>query len=79
MAVGGVVIQPALGRTADLGGYGFSLAVSGVVNALALPFLYLSRRENPSADVVTGAESTLVADDAPAPAPNVTTEADPDR
>lgn len=52
--VGGVVVQPALGRTADLGGYPFSLAVSGAISAVALPFLYLSRRQRPTADVVAG-------------------------
>jgi hypothetical protein len=53
--------------------------VSGVVNALALPFLFLSRRENAPADVVSGGEAALVADDAPAPAPGVPNEPDRDR
>jgi MFS family permease len=47
---GGVVIQPALGRTADVWSYGTSLAVGGVVQAVALPFLVLSRRERPLSD-----------------------------
>jgi MFS family permease len=76
--VGGVVIQPALGRAADLGGYAFSLVLSGAVNAVALPFLYLSRRQNPSAD--TGSTSPASApEDAPAPTPNVAGEPEPDR
>jgi MFS family permease len=49
--VGGVAIQPALGRTADLGGYPFSLVVSGAISAVAIPFLFLSRRQNAAADV----------------------------
>ncbi len=48
--LGGVGIQPVLGRTADLNGYPFSLAVSGAISALALPFLLLSRRANAPAD-----------------------------
>ncbi|MDQ1530059.1 MAG: hypothetical protein QOE37_164, partial [Microbacteriaceae bacterium] len=35
-SAGGVVVQPALGRTADVAGYGFSLAVSGAITAVAL-------------------------------------------
>jgi MFS family permease len=66
--VGGVAIQPALGRTADLAGYGFSLVVSGAISAVALPFLYLSRRQNAPADAAT-AEAPVVPDDAPAPTP----------
>ncbi|HEY8589648.1 MAG TPA: MFS transporter [Naasia sp.] len=55
--VGGVIIQPALGRTADLGGYPLSLAVSGAISAVALPFIYLSRRQRPAADGVASASS----------------------
>ena len=49
---GGVVFQPVLGRTADIGGYPASLLVSGVFSALAIPFLLLSRRANDPADTV---------------------------
>jgi MFS family permease len=76
--VGGVVIQPALGRTADVSGYPFSLVVSGAISAIALPFLYLSRRQNASADEVSGGPA-LAADDAPAPTPNLSSEPEPDR
>ena len=48
--VGGIGIQPALGRVADLSGYGISMAVGGVISAIALPFLWLSRRQNAPAD-----------------------------
>jgi MFS family permease len=47
---GGVVIQPVLGRVADIGGYGASFVVAGGLQALALPFLLLARRERASTD-----------------------------
>ncbi len=49
-SAGGAVIQPALGRAADIGGYGFSLLCSGVVQVLAAPFVLLSRAEHDPAD-----------------------------
>ena len=58
-SAGGVVFQPILGRSADLGGYGGSLLWSGVINAIATPFLLLSRAQRPPADTaveVTPAE-----------------------
>lgn len=50
---GGVVVQPALGRVADLGGYGASYVVGAGVQLLAVPFLWLSRREGHPADTRT--------------------------
>jgi MFS family permease len=47
---GGVVIQPALGRVADVGGYGASLVWGGVISAVAVPFVVLSRAQKPAAD-----------------------------
>ncbi|CAM3106361.1 Major Facilitator Superfamily protein [Arthrobacter ulcerisalmonis] len=49
-SAGGVVVQPALGRTADLFGYSASLAVGGAVQLLAVPFILLSRRQRAQAD-----------------------------
>ncbi len=49
---GGVALQPALGRSADLWGYGTSYVIAGAVQLLAVPFLVLARRENTEADVV---------------------------
>ena len=53
--------QPVLGRSADLGGYGFSLLWSGIIRALAIPFVLLSRAEHDPADtareVASGTES----------------------
>jgi MFS family permease len=47
---GGVVVQPALGRSADVYGYGGSYLIGAVISAAALPFIYRSRRERPTAD-----------------------------
>jgi MFS family permease len=49
-STGGVWAQPALGRTADMWGYAPSYLVGAAISALALPPLYLSRRENTPAD-----------------------------
>jgi MFS family permease len=50
-SAGGVVFQPILGRSADLGGYGASMLWSGVITAFAIPFVLLSRAQRPPADV----------------------------
>lgn len=47
---GGVVIQPTLGRVADVSGYPASLAVGGAIQVLAAPLLALSRRAAHPAD-----------------------------
>ena len=47
---GGVVAQPALGRSADVWGYPVSFGISAVVAAGALPFVWLSRRDRAPAD-----------------------------
>jgi hypothetical protein len=57
-SAGGVWTQPALGRAADVWGYGPSYVASAAIATLALPFLVLSRRENAAADM---------REDAPAP------------
>lgn len=48
---GGVVIQPILGKAADMYSYGTSLFFGGIIQLLALPFLLASRRRNADADV----------------------------
>jgi len=50
-SAGGVVIQPVLGRAADLSGYGVSYAIGAVLQLAAVPFLALSRRERDPADL----------------------------
>jgi MFS family permease len=61
-SAGGVVAQPALGRVADVYGYGPSYVVSAVIQAVSLPFVILARRENAASDPITDApEPTPVA------------------
>jgi MFS family permease len=45
-SAGGVVIQPTLGRSADLWGYGPAYLLTAGIQLLALPFLGLARRRN---------------------------------
>jgi MFS family permease len=56
-SLGGVVAQPALGRVADVSGYAASYFVSGVISALALPFVYLARREQAPSDPIDQSET----------------------
>jgi MFS family permease len=51
---GGVVVQPVLGRSADVWGYPGSYLLGGVISALALPFIFLSRRQDAPADTAGG-------------------------
>jgi MFS family permease len=55
-SAGGVIAQPALGRTADVYGYGASYVVAAVVAALAIPFEILARRERAASDPITDAD-----------------------
>jgi hypothetical protein len=57
-SAGGAVTQPVLGRVADASGYGPSFLVSGAIHALALPFIYLARRQDAPGEIVTA--DTLV-------------------
>jgi len=41
---GGVALQPALGRVADVWGYPATFAISGLFQAAALPFVRLAQR-----------------------------------
>ena len=55
---GGVVLQPVLGRSADVWGYPGSYLLGGAFTALALPFVWLSRRQDTPADkAVEGVET----------------------
>jgi hypothetical protein len=56
---GGLVIQPALGRTADVHGYPASFVVSGVVALASIPFLIASRRERAPADAARASPAKL--------------------
>ena len=53
---GGVVVQPVLGKTADLWGYPLSYTVGAAIQAMALPFLWLARRERAASDELSNAE-----------------------
>ena len=47
---GAVVAQPVLGKVADVWGYPASYVVSAAIQAVAIPFIWLARREKASAD-----------------------------
>jgi MFS family permease len=47
---GGVLVQPLLGRAADVWGYPLSYTVSAAIQALAVPFLALAHRERAGSD-----------------------------
>jgi MFS family permease len=49
---GGVVIQPALGKAADVWSYSTSYLVGAAVQLLAVPFTILAKREHASSDPV---------------------------
>lgn len=58
---GGVIAQPALGRTADVFSYGTSYVVAAAIQALAVPFAFLARRENASSDPISSATEPAAA------------------
>lgn len=51
-SAGGVVIQPGLGRVADVWGYSTSYVVAAAIQAVALPFVVLARGEHASSDPI---------------------------
>jgi MFS family permease len=58
---GGVVVQPALGKAADVYSYATSFVFAAAIELFALPFLLLSRRERAPADAaVSLTEETVV-------------------
>ena len=69
-SAGGVVAQPALGRVADVAGYGPSFVVAAVIQAAAVPFAFLARREHAWSDpIVAGVEPGAAAAEQPPVAP----------
>ena len=64
-SAGGVVAQPALGRTADVLGYGPSYVIAGAVQAIAIPFALLARRANAPSDPIGASLYDASPDDAP--------------
>jgi MFS family permease len=67
-SAGGVVIQPALGRSADAYSYATSYVVGAAFQIVAVPFLLLSRRERSPSDAMVGVPEPEP-ETAPAPAP----------
>jgi MFS family permease len=53
---GAVGIQPVLGKAADAFGYPVSYACSAAIQALAIPFIWLARRERSASDAIDHAE-----------------------
>lgn len=49
---GGIVIQPALGKAADIYGYPASYAISSLFQWAAIPFIYLSRKQKAKSDPI---------------------------
>ena len=54
---GGVVFQPILGRAADAWGYGTSYLCTSAIQAVAVPFIWLARRERATSDAIPEDES----------------------
>jgi MFS family permease len=52
-SAGGVLAQPILGRVADVSGYAASYLVSAAVQVVALPLVFLARREKSPSDPIT--------------------------
>lgn len=51
-SIGGAVAQPALGRVADVYGYGPSYVVAGAIQVLAIPFVLVARRQRAASDPI---------------------------
>jgi MFS family permease len=60
-SLGGVGAQPALGRVADVSGYGPSYAAGAGLVACSLPFLWLARRQRAASDVASAPAPTAPA------------------
>jgi MFS family permease len=53
---GGVVVQPVLGKVADVWNYPLSYVVGAGFQILALPFVLLARREKPTSDPIVASK-----------------------
>lgn len=49
---GGIVIQPVLGKVADVWSYSTSYFVAAFIQLVALPFIFLAKKENTDSDVI---------------------------
>ena len=61
-STGGVLIQPALGRAADVWGYASSYLLGALLSALALPFLLAARRQHAPADTAADEKRTAASE-----------------
>lgn len=66
-SAGGVITQPLLGKVADVNGYGASYVVAAGVQAVAIPFLVLARREKAVSDPITEDEPPSASDASQSP------------
>jgi MFS family permease len=55
-SAGGVVLQPVLGRAADVFSYATSYVIAGAISAVVVPFTVLARRERAPSDPIVEAE-----------------------
>ena len=55
-SLGGVVSQPGLGRVAELWGYPASYLATSALQFLAVPFVWLARREKAGSDAIHGGQ-----------------------
>src|ERR1700741_1975857 len=53
-SAGGVAAQPVLGKAADVWGYPASYLGCALIQALAIPFVWLAQREHAESDAITG-------------------------
>jgi MFS family permease len=58
-SLGGVGIQPVLGRVADVWGYGPSYLIGSAISALSFPFLFLTRKQNAPSDTIEVADAVV--------------------
>jgi MFS family permease len=58
-SLGGVGIQPVLGRAADVWGYGPSYVIGAALSALSVPCILLSRKQNAAADTIENVEPVV--------------------
>jgi hypothetical protein len=58
--IGGVVVQPALGRVADVFSYGTGYIAAGAIYGIALPFMVAVRRMGLRADSIAEEPTPVV-------------------
>ena len=51
-STGGIIIQPVLGKAADIYSYGTSYLIGAGFQALSLPFIFLAKKQNAMSDKI---------------------------